>query len=344
MQRTRTRMGISALVIGPTIALGLLALASGAGAQTGSTSSGSSGAGAGAAGQSSPSAPSTSSTLQSPAQPPPGGAASSANSKQAPSGTRAPSGTTNAPAPDAGTQQTPPSTTTRPGTNTPMPRATTAPPPPRDSKAIDAKRRDATRNRTSAGQDARIDFGAQFRRGENGLIVGTLREDGFLHNAGILEGDQIVSINGQNVTTEDEFRRFVAAGHGRVPVIVMRNDQRREIMVNLDELQGQGHGQASQAQQGQRAALGIWFYQYREGAHVVHVMEGSPAERAGIRAGDFVVQVNGSPINAWEALVQEIGQAEPKSTADLQVSRNDQPMQIRARLAGYDEVFAKGED
>jgi len=189
-----------------------------------------------------------------------------------------------------------------------------------------------------------MNFGAQFRRGDNGLMVGTVHEDGFFHNAGILEGDRIVTIDGHKVATEDEFRRFVRAGHGRVPLVVVRNGERREIIVNLDDLQGQRETARAGSDRENRAALGIWFYALPEGAQVVHVVPGSPAERAGVRIGDWIAKLNGTPCNDWRAVQRDVNQAEPNRTADLEVNRNGQTMRMQARLGAYDEVFANADD
>src|SRR5437667_4645615 len=90
------------------------------------------------------------------------------------------------------------------------------------------KNQPAPAGRTPAADSSQPNFGAQFQRGDNGLgnnglMVSTVQEDGFFHNAGIHEGDRIISIDGHNVATEDEFRRFVMGGHGRVPLVVTRN-------------------------------------------------------------------------------------------------------------------------
>jgi predicted metalloprotease with PDZ domain len=181
----------------------------------------------------------------------------------------------------------------------------------------------------------RFDFGGQFQTRDGRLTVGTVQEDGFFHNAGIREGDQIISINGQTVSSEDEFRRFAAGGQGRVPVVVTRGGERQEIMVNLDDLNREQTGQ-----NGNRAALGIWFQSHPEGAFVMHVVPGSPAERAGIRRGDWLMSVNGTACDDWQRVQEQLGQAELNSTANLQIARDGQPMRLEAGLGSYQEVFA----
>lgn len=211
----------------------------------------------------------------------------------------------------------------------------------RSTQGERARQDESARPARDASTSEQPNFGAQFRRGENGLMISTVQEDGFFHNAGIHEGDRIISIDGHKVATEEEFRRFVRGGHGRVPVVVMRNGERREIMLNVDDL----HAQAAHAGgDANRAALGIWFFSFPEGAYVAHVLPSSPAARAGVRVGDWIVSVNGAPCNDGQAMTHEVGQGEPNRTADLEVNRNGEMVRMQARLGAYDNVFANAED
>jgi C-terminal processing protease CtpA/Prc len=218
-----------------------------------------------------------------------------------------------------------------------QPPADTAQDPNRAVRGQD-RTRDQGAQRT--GQTLRrFDFGAPIRSGENNVVVGTVSEDGLFHNAGIEEGDQIISVKGRTVRSEEEFQAAIAAGRGRVPVVVMRDGQRKEIMVNLDEWNAQAQGAG-----GDRSALGIWFLSYPQGARVVHVMPGSPAERAGLRRGDWIVTLNGAPCHDWQAIQQDIGQAEEKSAVDLQVMRNGDMRRMQTELAHFAEVFPESKD
>jgi regulator of sigma E protease len=57
------------------------------------------------------------------------------------------------------------------------------------------------------------------------------------------------------------------------------------------------------------------------------VAAGSPAERAGLRAGDLVLQVNGRAVPSWEMLQMEILPA-PNRELDLAVRRDGQEIQL----------------
>jgi len=192
-----------------------------------------------------------------------------------------------------------------------------------------------------------MDFGGQFRAADGNLTVGSVRGEGFFHDAGIREGDRIVSIDGQNVTSEADFTRFAQAAQGRVPLVVMRDGSRQEIMANFDQFHraarsgSSGNGSGGNG----RAALGIWFIGSSRGAYVLHVLPGSPAERAGLRPGDWITSINGAPASSWQTVAEALDQSPPESNLEIQVARS--PLgnrRMQARVGSYDEVFAAGED
>lgn len=80
------------------------------------------------------------------------------------------------------------------------------------------------------------------------------------------------------------------------------------------------------------------------------VMKGSPAEAAGLSAGDLVTSVNGTPINSWEELATKIHQGEKIPTA-VAVQRNGEALsfdvypqkkELPTRTGNHEEVYLIG--
>jgi serine protease Do len=69
-----------------------------------------------------------------------------------------------------------------------------------------------------------------------------------------------------------------------------------------------------------------------EGALVASVSKGSPAEKAGLQAGDVIRQVDGQPIVASGDLTAWVGQAQPGQQAKLSVWRQGKPVELTATL------------
>jgi serine protease Do/serine protease DegQ len=68
------------------------------------------------------------------------------------------------------------------------------------------------------------------------------------------------------------------------------------------------------------------------GAVVVEVVKGSPADKAGLRAGDVVVAVNGRPVRGSPDLRNQIGLAPIGSELELRVLREGREQPVRMRV------------
>ena len=72
---------------------------------------------------------------------------------------------------------------------------------------------------------------------------------------------------------------------------------------------------------------------------VAAVERGSPAERAGLKAGDLVVAVNGRPPRGFIEFIQELMAAEDKRDTALAVQRGEARPNLTVRLARMTTVF-----
>jgi serine protease Do len=68
------------------------------------------------------------------------------------------------------------------------------------------------------------------------------------------------------------------------------------------------------------------------GALVADVQAGSPAQRAGVRAGDVIVAVNGEALNEARSLAQRIGAMAPGTSVRLGVIRNGREESVAVTL------------
>ena len=78
-----------------------------------------------------------------------------------------------------------------------------------------------------------------------------------------------------------------------------------------------------------------------EGALVASVVKNSPADKAGLQAGDVIRQVDGQPIVASGDLPAWVGQAKPGQQARLSVWRQGKPLELVATLGDASDKAGK---
>lgn len=69
-----------------------------------------------------------------------------------------------------------------------------------------------------------------------------------------------------------------------------------------------------------------------KGALVTEPQDGSPAEKAGIKAGDAIVAVNGEAVNDARDLARRIAAYPPETTVDVTVFRNGEKKEVKVEL------------
>jgi membrane-associated protease RseP (regulator of RpoE activity) len=68
------------------------------------------------------------------------------------------------------------------------------------------------------------------------------------------------------------------------------------------------------------------------GALITRVVEGSPAEQAGITAGDIIVAIDGAAIGADDTLAQIMRGHRPGDTVEIQLSSRGQERTVQVKL------------
>ena len=124
--------------------------------------------------------------------------------------------------------------------------------------------------------------------------------------AGIRTGDRIIEVNGRRTESSRDLQRIIAVNPRReLPVRVERNGELLDLLVT-PAMDGSGVGR-----------IGVYFW---TDPVVEMIMEGSPAEIAGLKAGDKILRVNGSDLPHSMALFQIL--AERPQVLNIEFSRD----------------------
>jgi len=69
-----------------------------------------------------------------------------------------------------------------------------------------------------------------------------------------------------------------------------------------------------------------------EGALIAGVIKGSPAERAGLKAGDILLEINGHQVLDSGTMLSLISELKPNKQASLKISRNQKMMNVAVTI------------
>jgi hypothetical protein len=89
----------------------------------------------------------------------------------------------------------------------------------------------------------------------------------------------------------------------------------------------------------QRAALGVYFHDAPNGLRVTSVVPGGPADRAGMRAGDHLLAIDGRRISTSADARRILRRRQPGEWVRLQFQRRNRVRQAIARLQPWHRMY-----
>lgn len=75
-----------------------------------------------------------------------------------------------------------------------------------------------------------------------------------------------------------------------------------------------------------------------EGVWVNSVFEGDPAGQAGIKVGDIILKIGGSPVNSPSSMIRVVGAVSPGQTVQVEISRGGERKVLRVVLGSHKEL------
>jgi len=167
-------------------------------------------------------------------------------------------------------------------------------------------------------------------------VVGAVAPQSVAARAGLRDGDEIVAVGSRETATRE----------AAVLAILEELMQDRGIGLELRgadggarriELQIEGDRRALTEPGALLPGIGFDFWYPEIPARVGKIVPGSPAERAGLRVGDEILAVDGTPVEDFEALVGRV-QPRPGERIELQVLRDGGtlavPVQVESQREG----------
>lgn len=177
-------------------------------------------------------------------------------------------------------------------------------------------------------QDLTPDLQAQFDTPDTeGALVSEVLDDSPAKKAGIQRGDIIRKYDSQPVEDTRHLRSLVAESvpNASVKLHVLRDGDQHELTVTLAEMPKDVEVLASTGEvKGNHALAGITVEPVgagKKGVKVTKVAPASPATRAGIREGDFILEINRETVKNMSDFQQLTGKLESNDRVLLLLQR-----------------------
>jgi serine protease Do len=170
---------------------------------------------------------------------------------------------------------------------------------------------------------------------EKGALVSKVVPDGPAAEAGVEHGDVIVEFDGQSIDSWNDLPRVVAGTPvgKKIKMVVMRDGERRTLKAEVDALdEGEIMATREDPEEG-AAAFGLRVQDLTPeiaeqlgvedatGVLVTSIEPGSPAEAAGLRRSDVILEIDREEVKATSDLQKRLGAAEGRAL--LLVRRGD---------------------
>jgi|GEM_PF-1114062 len=190
-------------------------------------------------------------------------------------------------------------------------------------------------------QDLNPQLGKYFKVDE-GVLVTEVMEDRPAAKAGIQAGDVITEVAEEKVDDAEELGEEIGdreAGD-KVEITAVRDGTKMTFNVELDDPMAKYHrygGWLGVQLQDLNSQLEDYF-KVDHGVLITEVVEDSPAEKAGIKAGDVVVKFDGKSIKKSSKLREAVRDRKPGDKVDVVVVRDKKEQTINVELGKSKEM------
>ena len=153
--------------------------------------------------------------------------------------------------------------------------------------------------------------------------VGLVKPDTLAQEIGLRRGDEVIAFNGKEISQFDEMFLALYTEDG-ITMTVSGESGTRELTVPR--------------RLGEKEDFGMLPY-YE--AIIKSVVSGSPAEKAGIVAGDIISSIGGEKVDGWEHM-RSIVEVNPDTRKMFGVTRNGKEVQLAVEIGHIDQINEDG--
>jgi serine protease Do len=179
-----------------------------------------------------------------------------------------------------------------------------------------------------------------------GALVAEVNPGSPAAKAGVQRGDIIIDFNGHPIHEMNELPRMVAdtAPGSKATLKVLRQGKEKTLNLTIVELTEERQAQAKEETRGEKTPLGLEVQnldpnlarQFRlrdnQGVVVVQVEPGSPAAEARLRAGDLILEVDGTVVTTVQEYSTAVGKLKKDTVARLLIKRAGRTLYLTVEI------------
>jgi len=143
-----------------------------------------------------------------------------------------------------------------------------------------------------------------FYGNQKGALVMNVEDDTPAKKAGIQRGDLIIKVANKEIKNSNDLRNsvgFMAPG-SKVKVVVIRDKKKITLDVTLASLKGE----VQNTSDGYKALDGLTLLEEQNLVIIKKVEPNSKAQEKGLKAGDYIIQIEGIPVTSIKTLKQAL--------------------------------------
>lgn len=194
----------------------------------------------------------------------------------------------------------------------------------------------AAQDGSPGGKNGTPFVGVRYAEAEDGVLIEEVVADSPAADAGLEVGDVVTAVDGEAVTIENFASVIRSKAVGDTVVFsVTRDDETLDISVTLAEAPDNSTGRRSGILPkilSNQPFLGVRLEDQEGALTVVEVIADSPADTAGLEAGDVITQLNGEPVTDAASFVESVQTLEVGAEVVLTITRDGDESEVTATL------------